>query len=304
MELIQKYVFVLLMVVFSTGTGCATGQRETSVEPPPRLPPTVTGPRAGARVEPIIEGKPFLGKLSSVYACMIKNTYEYMFCKRKSCDSNNLWASLGKDSGNRVVDKLGVFTAGTSGFYHYGNMGKCLLKSVGKQGRNWWSLKALELVSGLKATRGKILGDANMYTRNMIVWAATYLIPKPDDIFMGTTYGKVYHATLFRVARLFALVYFTLKPDMAREAAAYRDYFTSNPRGRGMDYLRTRYGSKTAGFYPRREDGTSLTGFHVAGFWLRRYLDGTEPELAKALGKLLRLYDPKFVKEHPRVKDL
>jgi hypothetical protein len=291
----KTYLFLLFMTVFSWS--CSSSVPQKTIEPAPKLPPTVK--YKAVKAKPV--GKQFLGKLAGLYSCMIKKTYEYMYCdgKRNSCPQRKTWKYNGKKTGIKAIDKRGVFGAGTSGFFYYGNMGSCLLKQLGKKSsRNFWDLTPLKIASGVKAYFGTFMGDVHIYNKKIIRWAGENLIPPPDRIFMGTTYKKVYHSMLFRVARLHALVYMTLHPTIKKEAKAYEAAMNISSNKDGIKYLKSKYLQKTATFYPLSDDGTFLTGFHVAGFWLRRYLDGTDKELCRVLGKLLKLYDPDFVKDN------
>ncbi len=295
-----RHITLCLMIVITVDLACSGNRPTERSEPPPRLPPAVKTAPGRPQSLTAVPGKPYKGDLAKVYSCMLKNTYEHMFCKgRAGCGSVGGWSDYGRPTGVRAVDKLGVFTAGTRGFYHYGDMGRCLLAAVGRKGGGWWNMRALELLSGLSATRGRMLGRAMRYTPAIITWAAANLIPDPRDLILGTTCQRIYDATLFRTARLFAGVYGILRSKIDVEADTYRSWVANHPGQDARQYLRRTYQTQTAGLYPRDDDGTSLTGFHVAGFWLRRHLDGTERALAKALGTLLRRYDSKYLSRHP-----
>lgn len=222
--------------------------------------------------------------------------YEYMFVAPEG---------RGWHNAPKLADAGMVFGSGISGFYFYGGLDDCIRKHLGQDAQyghdDYASVVAM---SGMPFRIGEI-GQGwdrgfGKYDPAVIDWALRSLVPHPNQPFVGQSFQQVYDATFFRVVRLHALAYIELNTrlNLERESRAYLSAMAKEPDFYGVDWLNRRYPDALADAYPLSEDGTLLTGAMVMGFWLRRHADGTEESLTRALGVVLRAYDPDFVRRH------
>ncbi len=270
---------------------CHNGEKSTSTTTSPKLPPA---PKPVVRTAPKVVGNPFRGDLNLLYACMLENAYKYMFMEREK--GKELWGDkkAGADTGVAKLDDVGIFAAGTRGFYFYANLNTCLAKSMGVSKKGNSKTPFIEKVSGLTIIRGMLFRNMRRINPEMVTWCAANLIPKPEASFMGTTYGRVYHAVLFRAARLFLHAYLYIKPNIGTAAEAYRIH-ASKPSADISVHLKTTYHGKLKKWYHLDQNGTYLTGFQAIGFWIRRHLDGSADAFYKALIKLMSSYDKAYL---------
>lgn len=231
--------------------------------------------------------------LSTFWKPWFDQPYEYMF----TGPQGQGWANS-----PALASEGQVFGAGVSGFYFYGGLDDCLRAALGQEveyGHDEYA--SLSEMAGRPFKVGEV-GDGwqrgfSRYDPAVIDWAVATLLPRPEQRFASETFQRVYDRTFFRVVRLHALAYALLRVryDIDSEAAAYVDAMNNDPDFDGMPWLQARYGGDLAGAWPLPNDGTSLTGEMVMGFWLRRHVDGTEASLVNGLGLVLRNYDQGFL---------
>jgi len=260
--------------------------------PPPRsAPPAPSVPVTSPSVLP---GPTELG---TFWEPWFASPYEYMFTSP---------AGAGWEESPPAAARAGhVFGGGIRGFYFYGGFEDCLRAWMGQEqiygDDEYASLSAL---AGRPFKIGQV-GEGwdrgfGRYDPAVIDWALATFVPSPEQPIASKTFGAVYDETFFRAVRLHALAYARLqtKYDLDAEAKAYLAAMTNEPDFYGVQWLEDRYGGDLRDAYPLGWDGTMMTGSMVMGFWLRRHVDGSAPSLTRALGVVLRVYDPGFVQRH------
>ena len=216
--------------------------------------------------------------------------YKWMFNKEDS--------PQGPSTGQPVFDHLGRFNGDTEVFFWVG-MDNAIQAYLGIDSKTSIDRDALfRKLSGLPYLQGEI-GTKNTfgsYNPDMIRWAAANLVPKPDQIILGVSAKQVYDRIFFHAVRMYANTYIYLKRNpnrLSMEAGAYFEAM-QNEDFWADGWLEERFGSAL----PEYENNNGIDPPKVFGFWIRRYLDGTSQVLADELFKLLKKFDPEFVKQH------
>jgi len=148
------------------------------------------------------------------------------------------------------------------------------------------------------------------YNPQLISWGIQNLMPEKDAIVAGVPFQLIYDVVLSGFARRMADVYLNLvgTGDIESEAAAYIRQAESgrydDRRFYGPGYLYDTWHDRndTAGFFhiPRSKyliRGATWKEPEAFGFWLRRYIDGTQDELWSGLEMFLTRFDPDFLSE-------
>ncbi len=161
-----------------------------------------------------------------------------------------------------------------------------------------------EPASGPLAALGKLAGipatlpppqNAPEFTHvnpEIVTWAFANLIPNPNRTFSGVQARIIYHGLFRRLVRLMAATWLHLQrhADTDQEIAAYLAA-VEDPEVYIPTYLYERYGSLHLEPKMPFFENSSMGEVTVAGFWLRRLLDGSADEIWKGMEHVLRCYD-------------
>jgi hypothetical protein len=137
---------------------------------------------------------------------------------------------------------------------------------------------------------------------NFVRWAKGYLLPQPNDEIIGIAASSYYNNLFRRSVWLLAVSreYFNDKKFYESEAKAYREAMDETGFY-GPNYLDKRYiGIETSApifgklytkFPEQENEFFYFTEQVAAGFWLRRKLDNSEPEVWEFIKAVLNTYD-------------
>ncbi len=204
----------------------------------------------------------------------------------------------------------GVFKEAWRGLAFYGDLNgvfaKLLAQRQGLAGRqrkrflrtfssSFSSVDALEALSGLRvrlrSPQQNPRGTFSLYNPQFVRWAVNNLIPS-RRIYIANlaNYHIVYRQLFRRLARLLAESYLTLQHSFSVKKEVTR-YLNTVKKTSALKYLPSRFrGRLTSYALPNAH----LQPANAFGFWLRRHVDHTAPELWLGLRKLLQAYDARW----------
>jgi hypothetical protein len=276
-----------LVVVTGLGLGCRSvpasldlGSGEAApakivVEPPAK-------PRAGS-TSSLAAFQYASEEILGLYRCWFRRPYEYMF----RFEGEPLQVQ-GRE--------YGVFTAGVRGILYYGDLNNCAGELTGTEARSYSDIRPIEALAGVPATLAdRQLGFA-VVNPEFIHYARRTLIPHPEQSVDGISVQVAYQRVFRRFFRVMALSLMTVLEHDELELEA-KAYLLDVHRGMdGIDYLEGRFGGAIADPFSYR-DGTAMTPAMAAGFWLRRYVDGSYADCWHALRDVLVRFDGAWLAE-------
>lgn len=289
-------VFLLGAAACSTPASTPSAPVSTSVSAPLAAPEREPQSLQAERRTTI--GKP-LSTLdrAELFACWFERPYSYMF--------------EGGSEGEGAA-AYGRFMAGISGIMDYGGLSPCAGKIHGPKQVSFSDASPIAAMAGLPLYSPAMNDERpfGYYNPDLVRWGHENLIPSRDEPIAGASAAQIYDRVFVRFFRTMARTYVVLHDEMQFEAEqqAYVEHaivHPQNPYGAGLDYLESRF----SGVVREDEgafDGTQMTSSMAFGFWLRRGMDGTEPELWIGLKKVLHDYDTEFFaglqRAHPRAR--
>ncbi len=167
-------------------------------------------------------------------------------------------------------------------------------------------LSVLENLSGVKVflkgphQKGKLKLDAKSdfgrYNPAFVSWLATHGIPGRQDPILRRQLQPVYDKHLRRTARGFYVAYQNLKAQPRRMKQVQTRYLELlEAKKDAGDFLQETFRDDTDRYEKSDHDWYEVNVAH--GFWVRRSIDGTIDEFRIVLARLLKTYDPNFLKE-------
>ncbi len=246
--------------------------------------------------------------LSVIYGQSLYRSYEYMF------SSQTPQYSL-------AGENYGKYIGGIKGILLYSNLKNAIAKHLSSRSirapyqasTDFYSLKEFEsLAGGIPAfqdgsafqpfgkwSNGK--QDFNRYNPKIVDWGAANLIPSNSTSIGGVAAQALYDHIFSRFFRLMSLSYIYLREnDYNSECKAYEHGFAMKSFN-GLEYLEQRYLGKIPE-YDAAENFSAMTTPIAIGFWLRRRIDKSEPQLWQALQKVMNLYDKAWFTTHVNKK--
>jgi len=219
------------------------------------------------------------GDLPDFYKGMFTDPYEYMFDQEAK---NPL--SIGKA-------KLGMYLGGINGILFYWSLTDCARKySNMPKARSWGSLEGLETMSNLQVSLREVYKIRHVNPA-FVRWMYVNLIPEPTDKIHNVTCQEIYDRVLKRFFRLMTAAKLYLVNNGLEEKAqldllkAMRDQSFE-----ALSYLEKTYGSALPTFTKEFPAAGQTPGMAI-GFWIRRSIDGTAPDLWEGLATVMELYD-------------
>jgi hypothetical protein len=221
------------------------------------------------------------GGLYQLYSCFFEKPYRHMF---RSSPNGNL--QIGQRS-------FGSFEAGVSGIMSYGSLAACAGRLSGTEKRTYSDDGPMAALAGLPLFGPQMGSDQpfGFYNPDLVRWGHSYLLPDPASTIEGVAAQQIYDHVFQRFFRTMAESYVDLAAA-GTYAQDQRDYWqmAQAKQQNGIDWLTNRYGGRLR-HLDRPADGTAMSVPMAYGFWLRRGIDGTQPELWVGLRKLLERYD-------------
>jgi hypothetical protein len=167
-------------------------------------------------------------------------------------------------------------------------------------------LAALENLSGVKVflkgphQKGKLnlkaKSDFGRYNPAFVRWLAIHGIPGQQDPILRRQLQPVYDKHLRRTARGFYVAYQNLKAQPRRMKQVQTRYLELlEAKKDAGDFLQETFRDDTDRYEKSDHDWYEVNVAH--GFWVRRSIDGTIDEFRIVLARLLKTYDPNFLKE-------
>lgn len=158
---------------------------------------------------------------------------------------------------------------------------------------------SIELLSGINPNTIEELPEGRSFCRinpKIVRWGVKNLIPDPKlkigDLTMQQIYNTMF-SSLFR--NLYNSLMWLEKEEgrIERDYKEYRDSVSIKyKRFNTVLFLRKKYKNVK---FDNIGESLEFNEPEAIGFWLRRYWDGSLPELKKGLIKLLEIYDPKTI---------
>ncbi|TNE50117.1 MAG: hypothetical protein EP343_09305 [Deltaproteobacteria bacterium] len=206
--------------------------------------------------------------------------------------------------------KYGVFKEAWRGLAFYGDLNgtfaKLLAQRQGLAGRqrktflrtfssSFFSVDAIEALSGLRvvlrSSQQNPRGAFSLYNPKFVRWAVNNLLPS-RRIYIASlaNYQIVYRQVFRRLARLLAESYLTLQRSFSVQKEVTR-YLNTVKKTSALKYLPSRFHGKLTSYVV---PNAHLQPANAFGFWLRRHVDHTAPELWRGLRKLLYAYDARW----------
>ena len=178
------------------------------------------------------------------------------------------------------------------------SMAQCFQTLSQQKKISQWSLKPLELISGVaidKRPNSKIIKEDNYRGEDelhlnpqFIQWLENYFILAKNDSKLFKKTEKLY-LEYQNFIRNFALAYqfITKQKEFDQELSGYQKNLSRG--NNAVEYIFEQYQNELETTYPKVVNSDGL--IYSVGFWLRRGMDGSKEQLYKILTKLLQTYD-------------
>lgn len=195
--------------------------------------------------------------------------------------------------------RWGRYTGGVQGLTSYGALYSgfaALLKAPSPSFGDASIVRKLAGITPYKHKPSSYVQPAHINPA-IIKWGIANLIPHPKAKLGKHTYLTIYQKLFAPCFRMYALsyLYAQQKLDLGKETKAYLA-FATKPRADGTQYLAIRFGTLPLKASVSQDYGL-LTPALALGFWLRRHNDKTDKLLWQGLQKLLKQYDPTWLKQ-------
>jgi hypothetical protein len=210
--------------------------------------------------------------------CWFDKPYDYMF----------------QGTGLTIKNKhFGMLMGGISGILYYGDLNTCMAAVKEKKPKSYSDNTPFEEISGIP-----VMSDSHdaakpfgFYNPDIVRWGHENLIPAADASVAGVPVQDIYDKVFSRFFRMMTESYLYLVDSgtYSQEMTAYWDMAEKKSQD-GLDWLQARYQNALPA-YSCPWDGTTMTPQMAVGFWLRRGLDGTGPELWTGLKKVMKRFD-------------
>ena len=243
------------------------------------------------------------------YYTLAKDAITLQLVQRNKCPIENNTinlAALYKMSSNQL-SRFDYLSFSFDNYYLINNLNECG-QPEGSEIINLEQLAGIKLEGGTAIKRTDLMPAIENEFLNVnplfIAWTRENLIPKPDDKQNnGLTYKFLFDKTKYDF-RSYALVRLLIEQEdkefLLREYSEAKATINNNSPNKdapgsesGLIWTRLKWVNEQL---EKRSLG-DIEDFTIYGFWMRRMLDGSEPEIWKTLKYILKMYDGEWYAE-------